>query len=144
MKNRKISALTIIVILALASASFAAEKESLIQKLRRKFLQKKPPPVSKVPEAKQPMPAHEVKQAKPKKELTKEELLVEMREILDSEEEVLDYIPELKKKKDESGKEFYTYNVSGQEVRLEEMDKDSLENLLTRAHQTATKIRTDW
>ncbi|MBI5143741.1 MAG: hypothetical protein HZA30_01555 [Candidatus Omnitrophica bacterium] len=74
------------------------------------------------------------------KEMTKDEILSELKENLEEEEELFDFIPELKKKKNEKeGSYFYTY----QDVKLEDLDKEKLEKILQRVHNQLTIIRTD-
>ncbi|MDP3804577.1 MAG: hypothetical protein Q8Q87_03375 [Candidatus Omnitrophota bacterium] len=88
-------------------------------------------------EEKKPAPAQQV--VKEKKEMTKDEILTELKETLKDEEEILDYIPELKKGRGEDGKEFYTY----QGARLEDLEKEKLEKILGRVNNQAVMIRTD-
>lgn len=88
-------------------------------------------------EEKKPAPAQQV--VKEKKEMTKDEILTELKETLKDEEEILDYIPELKKGISEDGKEFYTY----QGARLEDLDREKLEKILGRVNNQAVMIRTE-
>lgn len=69
------------------------------------------------------------------KEWTKEEMLKDINQTLQSEREVLNYIPELKMSKEGA----FTY----QGVPLESLDKEKLEKVFARVRQQALLIRTN-
>ncbi|MBI5123824.1 MAG: hypothetical protein HZA72_00205 [Candidatus Omnitrophica bacterium] len=75
----------------------------------------------------------------PEKEMTKEEMVNEIKDILTEEDEILGLIQGLKSQKDPAGKVSYSYNGVG----LENISKDELSSLLSRARQMATKLRTE-
>jgi len=80
---------------------------------------------------------------KPITEMTKQETIEAIQDALDSEEEVLDFIPEIKKRKDEAGKDNYFYLSGSKEVSLADLEKEVLDKMLVRVNQTATQIRTN-
>lgn len=94
-------------------------------------------PKAAQPEAAQP------KEAQPRTamytEMTKEEMLSEIKDDLETLDEILDGIPALKAEKDKDGKIFYTYNG----VKLDEMGKEELEGVFTKVSQSATRFRTE-
>ncbi len=70
---------------------------------------------------------------------TKEDIAKQIKDELDSEDELLNFIPEIKKVKDEDGKESYIYKG----LKLEDLDMETLEGLLIRVNNQALVIRTD-
>ena len=58
---------------------------------------------------------------------------------LEHEEEILSFIPGLKKEKDAEGKVFYAY----QGVKLSDMDRKELDKLFNKVQQEAVRIRTE-
>lgn len=138
-------------LLVAASFSFAAEKkEGLMEKARLAIIQKMAQwkasrektkaPVKKAPVKKAPVKkAPPQKPVKAVKDMTKDELIKEMKSILASENEILGRIPGLKAEKDANGEEFYTY----QGVRLEAVDRGQLEKIYSRIRSEALRIRTD-
>jgi len=79
---------------------------------------------------------------KERKDWTKAELMEMLTFNIESEGEVLDLIPQIKRKKSEDGKDYYVYLVGAQEKRFEELDKEMLEKIWIRVNQAATQIRT--
>ena len=77
------------------------------------------------------------------KNMTKEELIKEINSEIQNEDEILDYIPSLKKMKDESGKEYLAYNEGGRIFKLDELDRVKLESLLTRIYNQATILQAE-
>lgn len=74
----------------------------------------------------------------PKKEIKKEELVIYMKGLLDHEEDVISFIPELKKVK--IGEDnFYTY----QGVKLEDIDKEKLMKIFSRIQGEVARIRAE-
>lgn len=59
----------------------------------------------------------------------KEEIIQKIKDEVESDEDILMFVPELKKQKDRSGKESYMYSDGKQEVRLEDLDEDRLKEL---------------
>jgi len=80
---------------------------------------------------------------KPRAEMTKAEIIETIQDVLDSEDEALDFIPDIKKRKDKDGKEFYVYLSESKEMKLEDLDREKLDKILTRVNQTAVRIRTE-
>jgi hypothetical protein len=107
-----------------------------------------PPPMSDVAKAaaediKAKMPTPVTKVADPLKEMSKGELIKEITGELDDEDEILDYIPNIKKLKDESGKEYYAYKIDEKMVRLEDLGREKLEAILSSIYNQGTLIRTE-
>lgn len=127
-----------------SSLSFAEEKQSIFKKLidfKNKTFTKKDAATPAKVETKPGSPAPVVtpKAALPKKTYTKEEMIVDVKETLDDEEELLNFIPGLKKATTEKGESLYTYEG----MKLEELDQEKLRKIFTRVRQEATRIRTD-
>jgi len=130
MKRRKIIVLAVLSVL-LASSVYAAENQSLWQRMRDRFFA----PKASVAVAKtEALPAPEKHS-----EMTKEELLIDIKDNVDSEEGILDLVPSLKKGKDASGKDIYLFNG----LPLENAGKEDLEKLAVSIGQIAAKMRAD-
>lgn len=71
--------------------------------------------------------------------MTKEELVADLKDELESDDEIFDIIPDFKAVKDETGKTYYTYKG----VKLEDMAENDLESLLARTRQNLIKLRTE-
>lgn len=72
-------------------------------------------------------------------EMTKEMLLSAVVGTLDSDGEIMNFIPELKKQPTPDGKWFYTYHG----IELSELEKDTLEKVSARVHNEAARIRAE-
>ena len=83
-----------------------------------------------------------VKEHKAVKDMTAVEIIAEIKDELDSDDEILNLMPNIKSRKDANGKGSYVYVEGAKECALEALDKPRLEKLLARIHQTATQIRT--
>lgn len=79
------------------------------------------------------------KKAAAKKELTKQELVAHLKMMLEHEDEVLSFIPELKKEKDAKGNISYLYKGK----KIEDIDEKSLRGLYSRTQNELTRIRTE-
>jgi len=159
MKKIRLAILTSGVVLLSAAILCAAEEESLIQKLRERLFgqwqtSQAQQPAKAVQPAAQPASQKSIKvsgerekaptiRTKLIKEMTKEDILKEIHDELDGEDEILDYMPEIKKTKDLDGKTAYIYRVGTRDTKLEELDKDTLEKILSKVYNQATIIRTD-
>ena len=78
--------------------------------------------------------------AQPKeKEMTKEEMLTELKEDLADNDEVFGAVVELKAKTGQNGNAVYTYK----DTALDELSKEDLAKLFTRVRQALVKIRAD-
>lgn len=134
---KKISILTLALIFAVSSVSFAAENKSWIQKIKERFQKKE------VAVGKKDAPAREAKKPEPprkeRKDMTKTELADDIIDNLDREDSILDMVPGLEKRTSPDGKEYYTY----QGTRLEDLDKDTLDKIFGRVRNEALRIRTD-
>lgn len=75
--------------------------------------------------------------------MTKEELAKDITEELMSEEEIFDYIPQLKTEKDPQGKKIFTFESNGQRIKIEDLDKETLGKLYGTINQVSTKINVD-
>jgi hypothetical protein len=88
---------------------------------------------------KQPQPSEGPKVVYEKKEMTKGEILAEIKDKLGSDEEAVGMIPELKAQKGVGGNTYYTFKG----VKLDDMPKKDLAELLKRVDQVIVKIQTD-
>lgn len=130
-----------------SSLSFAEEKQGMFKKLidfKNKAFARKPVVPAVKAEAKPGVPANggptaAPKVVPPKKTYTKEEMIADLKENLDDEEEILNFIPGLKKITTEKGESYYTYEG----LKLEDLDKEKLNKIFTRARQETTRIRTN-
>ena len=77
--------------------------------------------------------------AKSLKKMTPAEIAGRIKETVDTFEEILKYIPELKKEKDDKGAVSYTY----QGIKIESLDRDKLEKLYGRVRNEAVRMQTD-
>jgi len=161
MKRIGLKLAVIFACLAFASASFAQEPEGLIPKLMKKFKGKeaatKKPAVA--PASMPALPKQMVPRAPGQAassagggertvtpgagKMTKEELIKDIREDLESEDEILGYIPQLKMTKGPDGKAVITFEKQGQMVKLEDLDKETLIKIWGNINQMATKINVD-
>jgi len=158
MKIRKIMILAVLALFT-ASLAYGAEAQSLWQRMRNRFL---PPKVAATSDVEKPivakpavakpvaaksaaMPAplqREEAEAKARKDraaMTKEELLADIKDNLDSEEEILNYVPSLKKSQGTGAINIYLLDG----VPLEQVEKEDLEKISVTVAQISTKIRTD-
>ncbi len=71
----------------------------------------------------------------------KEEVLKELVAELDTDTDVIANIPGLKIQKNGEGKEYYSYTVDDKEMWLEDLDIDTLEDLLTKTYNEGQNIR---
>lgn len=134
---KKISVMTFVIMFAMTSVSLAADNESWIQKIKNRFQKKEVTAAGKIE------PAKEVKKAgapkKQRKDMTKGELAADITKNLDREDAILDLVQGLEKKIDPDGKDYYTY----QGGRLEDLDRDTLDNIFGRVRSEALRLRTD-
>ena len=72
----------------------------------------------------------------------KEKMIEEIKTIVEDEEEVLEYVPELRRKKDKDGKELYVYADGKLEMKLEGLDENRLRELFKKVADSASKIKT--
>lgn len=141
MLKRVVVVTAIFTFLIYSSISFAEEKAGIVKKLtdlkNKIFAKKEAVPAVKEkakPAVSEPAPNLPL----PKKTYSKEEMTARIKNILDTEEELLNFIPGLKKAATEKGESFYTYEG----LKLEELDKKKLSKIFTRVRQEATRIRT--
>ncbi len=95
-------------------------------------------PAKKGKETPQP-PVAKAEAAKPVKEMTQAEKVADMKETLKNNEEILTFVPGLKKEKDKNGNIFYTF----QGTKLDNLDAGTVEKLFGRVRNEAVRIRTD-
>jgi len=76
-------------------------------------------------------------EVKPSKEEVLEELIAE----LDTDTDVVANIPGLKIQKNSDGKEYYSYTADNKEMLLEDLDIDTLEDLLAKTYNEEQNIR---
>lgn len=147
-------ALAVVSLFAIASLSSAEEELGLLQRLKNRFTpQKKAEEPAKTKEvklvsnveatAKVTPEAQDregpVKPRKTRNEMTGPELVERIRNLADQEEEVVNFTPGLKQEKGEDGNTFYTYEG----VKLEDLDREKLDKILSRVQNEAVRIRTD-
>lgn len=73
------------------------------------------------------------------KDMTREEMISELKEELKFNEELFDLFPDIKSKKDGDGNIYFTLK----EIKIEDMPKEDIDNLLIKVRQALTKIKTD-
>jgi len=133
---RRISILTFALVFGMASVSLAAESQSWLDRIKARFQKKE------VAAAKKSVPAQKIKKSEPPqkqlKDMSKEEIISGMVRTLDREDSILSMIPGLKEETGEGGKGYYTYHGTG----LDDLDKETLENIYVRVHQEGLRIRT--
>lgn len=167
MKKRAMAAAIILAFCFSAVVLNAQENEGLIPKLIKKWKgeKKTPEPVS-APKVKVPTPGSmpgvsrpPIVPAKPSvapstaeadrtvvtgiDKMSKEEMLKDIIDDLDSDSDILDYLPQLKKEKTPDGKNAYLFKSDTKSVPLQDLDKDTLKKILGSVRQTATRINTD-
>lgn len=126
MKNRIIFAAVIMVLslAVLAGDGFGEDEKQVV-----------PTPAPQAAAKKTEAPKARV----PKKDMTREEMISELKEELKSNEELFDLFPDMKSKKGDDGNAYFTFKG----IKIEDMPKEDIDNLLTKARQALTKIRTD-
>lgn len=77
--------------------------------------------------------------AEVKKEMTKEDYIKSIGTTMDSMQEIKGLVPGLNAETGTDGKNFYTYEGA----KLEDLDKEKLENLYSRVMSEASRLRTD-
>ena len=142
MKTGKITALAVLFIFA-STLVYGAEEQGLWQRLRNKFSPKKESvkPAAAVKQAPIVKQAPVVKPAAAveRSEMTVDELVADITENLDSEDEILTYVQELKKTVHAEGKVVYT--LGG--IPLKDAKKADLVKLSEAVAQAAVRIRTE-
>ena len=73
----------------------------------------------------------------------KAEMIQEIKDEIDWDDEILEYIPELKIEKDKDGKNIYSYPVNGKQVNLENLDENTLDTVLGQVRMRAAQLRVD-
>ncbi len=146
----KVISLAIILIL-FPSVIQAQESEGLVQKAYKKFILKekiaekkpdsKPQKVSTVREA-TGTEAKTVTIDNFYKNMSRAEIIQEIKNETGSEEEILAQIPELKRQKGKDEKDIYSYLVEGKQVNLEDVDEKILRTLIAQIGAKAEKLRT--
>lgn len=72
-------------------------------------------------------------------DMTQEELLTSMKKTLDSNKNILNNIPEIKKERAPDGKEYYTYKGA----TIDSLDKDTLRKVIVRVRNENIRLRTE-
>ena len=127
----------------------AAEEESWMFKLQKRFSKKEEPkaaaqqaaPAVKAPVATKEQPsASKIAPSRTSlKDMSKSELIAEINEMLEDEDEVRAMIQGLSQGQDPDGNSYYLY----QGARIEDLDKELLGKLATRIAQERTRLRTE-
>lgn len=166
---RKFKIFVAVISITIFCASTAFAQETLMQKIRRKFNEwrnkpqqaaqkaaepaklagpafpKAQPPVKSAPTAAplprapeapaQPVPT----QTKPVSQLSKEELIKSIKETIQHEQDILNFIPELKKRVMPDGQEILTYHGTS----IDDLDKEKVQQVSVRVHNEAARIRAE-
>jgi hypothetical protein len=77
------------------------------------------------------------------KEMTKAEMIQEIRDEIEYNEDILEQIPDLKKQRDKDGKDVYRFLIEGKEVNLEDIDEKTVLTILEQVSAKANELRTD-
>lgn len=146
----KVKAITLAIIAILfSSVTQAQESEGLIQKAYKKFIPKEKI-VGKKPASKPEKTSTDRETAKDAKtigydgaykDMSKTEIIQEIKDEVDSEEDILEQIPKLKRQKDKDGKDVYSYLIEGKQINLENADEKILRTLITQMAEKAGQIR---
>jgi hypothetical protein len=136
---RNIIATLVLAFFSTAQVSFAAEDEGLFKMVSswgKNVIGKiSPAPVKE--EVEPAAPSQEKVRAQ--RELTKSEMVTGIKESLEDNEEMLNFVPGLKMEKSDKGEP--SYKLEG--IRLEDLDKDRLKSVYIKVRQQATRIRTE-
>lgn len=127
--------------MAVTFSASAQDKEGLIPKIWKRFKAKKDstqasPASPAVSEQREPPAA--LKESAPT--MTKEEMIRGIKDAVETDDGIMENISELKRCKDEDGKEFYAYSDGKDEIRLEDIDMDRLKRLMDKVY---TQMNTD-
>ena len=76
-------------------------------------------------------------------DMSKAEIIREIRDEVDADEDILEQIPELKRQKGEDGKYTYSYLVKGKQIALEDVDENILRALMGQVAAKAAQLRTN-
>ena len=76
-------------------------------------------------------------------DMSKAEIIREIRDEVDADEDILEQIPELKRQKGEDGKYTYSYLVKGKQIALEDVDENILRTLIGQVEAKAAQLRTN-
>lgn len=76
---------------------------------------------------------------KARKDMTTEELIADIKDSVEGEEEILNFIPSLKRSKGADGKNVYMFN----EVKIEDLKREDLEKLSINVGQVSTRLHTE-
>ncbi len=129
MKIKKNIWFIISIILFFVIAAFAAEKEGIVEK------------VVKLPlKAIEPIVGNNAKDTAAEKEIkepTKEDLVLHLKMMLEHEDEVIGFVPGLKKEKDAKGAVSYSY----QGIRIEDLNDKDLRVLYAKTQNELNRIR---
>lgn len=77
------------------------------------------------------------------KELSKDEILTRLTGLLESIPEILDFLPDIKKVREDGGVEYYTYATAGGPVRLTELDAKTLKKILISVNNLVSHLMTE-
>ena len=106
------------------------------------------PIAPKAPEIKVPQrePAPSKEETEPfeqvETELSREDMIGEINEMLGDNEDILSVVPLLRKNIDEKGNAYYTYDVEGMTERLEDLSSLDLDNLYMRILTESSRLNT--
>ncbi len=139
-------AITLAVIFILFSAAAQAEEsEGLVQKIYNKFTPKEKAvnksPASNFQNTKPDKETVPAAAGKEHKDMSKAEMVQEIKDEVDSEEGILARMPELKKQKDKDGKIIYLYLAEGKQINIENADEKTARAILAQVDEKYNQIR---
>ncbi len=129
-----IGLLILVLVISLACAAAGAEEEGLIKRMFRKSEEKaaEADDVTAEPEK------------SPFEDLTKQEMIGRIYELLDYRPEVLNFVPAIHAIANEDGSVTYLYkSESGIGVDLEDLDRETLQNLIIRISSESNRLNTE-
>lgn len=139
-------AIAVCCLLVFASSSSSEEKqkeEGMIKKLIKAAKlpgsPARPATVPAAPAVAKPAATKPATVQKSVGDMTQEELLSAMKKTLDSNKDILNNIPEIKKERAPDGKEYYTYKG----MSIDALDKDTLRKVIVRVRNENIRLRTE-
>ena len=73
--------------------------------------------------------------------LTREKMIQEIKDEVEADPDILEFILELKRQKDNEGKESYAYSYGKQEIKLEDLDESRLKELFKKVSAQTDTIQ---
>jgi len=139
-----------IVLIFHSSIIQAQESEGLVQKVYKKFFLKEKTVKKIQPQPSQTIPiAGKATGEKTKtkvygdfyKNMSKDEMVREIKDEINSEESILEKMPEFKRQKDENGKYVYLYLIGDKWINIEDADEETLRVLIGQVNAKVEQAR---